>query len=208
MLSLITSGVTLGWTAGLLPGPLKTYLIQTTLMLGWRRALIIVVSPLIADFPLILLVVFVLAQFPPEFIRAIQLIGGVFVLWLAWGAWKQFRAGTFVKPGEEAPGTSHRKVLGGALLLNVLSPGPYIFWGTVNGPLLVQGLRESIFHGLAFLVAFYGTFLGTMIAQIVIFDRLRRIDPRVTRALLLIIALALVLFGASLIGQGLGIIAS
>ncbi len=61
MLALIARGFTLGLTAGILPGPLQTYLIQTTLLQGWRKALIIVISPLLADLPLIVLTVFVLA---------------------------------------------------------------------------------------------------------------------------------------------------
>ena len=39
MLALITRGATLGLTAGVLPGPLQTYLIQTTLTQGWRKSL-------------------------------------------------------------------------------------------------------------------------------------------------------------------------
>src|SRR5664279_122211 len=83
MLFLIARGVTLGFTAGMLPGPLQTYLIQTTLVQGWRKSLIMVISPLIADIPVIILTVFVLAQLPPAFIRIVQIVGGLFVLYLA-----------------------------------------------------------------------------------------------------------------------------
>ena len=206
MLALVTRGITLGLTAGVLPGPLQTYIIQTTLTQGWRKALILVLSPLIADIPMIVLTVFVLAQFPPEFIRVIQIVGGLFVLWLAWGAWKQFRAGAMIGAGGEAITLSTRQLLARAIVVNLLSPGPYIFWSTVNGPLLVQGLRESVLHGAAFLIAFYGTFLGVLQALIAVFNRVRTLDARVTRALLLVITGLLVIFGASLIGQGLGII--
>lgn len=206
MLFLIARGFTLGLTAGFLPGPLQTYLIQTTLTQGWRKSIIMVISPLIADTPMILITLFVLAQFPPEFIRVIQIIGGLFVLWLARGAWLNFRSGAGFGAGGETVVMSTRQLLTRTIMINLLSPGPYIFWGTVNGPLLLQGLSESALHGIAFLIAFYGTFLGILAGYVLVFDRLRGIDPRITRALLLIITILLVVFGLSLIGQGLGII--
>lgn len=206
MLALIARGFSLGLTAGILPGPLQTYLIQTTLTHGWRKSLILVISPLLTDLPIILLTVFVLAQFPPEFIRIVQIVGGVFVLWLARGAWMSYRAGAAIGAGAAATALGMREVLTRAMLVNFLSPGPYIFWGTVNGPLLIEGMRQSILHGAAFLVAFYGTFIGVLAALVLVFDRVRALDPRVTRALLLLIAGLLLVFGLSLIGQGLGLI--
>ena len=205
MLALITRGATLGLTAGVLPGPLQSYLIQTTLTQGWRQALPLVLSPLIADLPLILFTVFVLAQFPPEFIRVVQVVGGLFVLWLARAAWLTYRAGGAIGAGGEASAMTTRQLLVRAVLVNLLSPGPYIFWATVNGPLLVQGLRESVLHGAAFLLAFYGTFMGLLVILILVFNRVRSLSPRLTRALLLVIALMLLVFGLTLIAQGLGL---
>lgn len=206
MLTLITRGVTLGATAGLLPGPLQSYLIQTTLTQGWRKSLPLVLSPLIADIPVILLTTLVLSQVPPELIRAIQILGGLFVLWLARGAWLNFRAGAQIGAGGDVEVVPVRQLLTRAVLVNLLSPGPIIFWATVNGPLLVQGLRESVLHGVAFLVAFYGTFLGVLVGFVGVFNKMRALDPRITRVLLLIITIMLVVFGLSLIGQGLGLI--
>jgi threonine/homoserine/homoserine lactone efflux protein len=206
MLFLIARGFTLGLTAGIMPGPLQTYLIQTTLTQGWRKSIIMVISPLIADTPMILITLFVLAQFPPEFIRIIQIVGGLFVLWLARAAWLNFRSGAAFGAGADIGVVSARQLLTRTVMINLLSPGPYIFWGTVNGPLLLEGLSQSVFHGVAFLIAFYGTFLSVLAGYVLVFDRLRSIDPRVTRALLLIITILLVVFGLSLIGQGLGLI--
>ncbi|MCC6805094.1 MAG: LysE family transporter, partial [Anaerolineae bacterium] len=102
MLALIARGITLGLTAGVLPGPLQTFLIQTTLTQGWRKGIILVFSPLLSDIPIILLTVLVLAQFPPDFIRVVQIAGGLFVLWLARAAWLSFRAGAMIGAGDEA----------------------------------------------------------------------------------------------------------
>jgi len=207
MIELVIRGITLGMNAGLSPGPLQTYIIQTSLKLGWRRSLIVVLSPLLADLPIILLIVFVLSQFPPTFIHIVQIVGGLFLLYLAWNAWKDARSGARIGGGsEDRPITSQRGILIRAVQVNFLSPGPYIFWGTINGPLLMQGLRQSVLHGIGFLLAFYGMFLGILCGLVLLTDRLRHLSDRANRWILMGLALILAVFGLSLIGQGLGIV--
>lgn len=205
MLALITQGVSLGLTAGMLPGPLQAYIIQTALTFGWRKSLIVALSPLITDAPIIVFILFVLSQFPPDFVRVVQIAGGLFVLWLAWGAWKSLRSGALIGAADTGTPVSLRQVLTRAVMMNFLSPGPYVFWGTVNGPLLLGGLRESIWHGLAFLVAFYGAFLGILVGLMLLIDRLRNMSARANRALLAGTALLLTIFGVSLFWRGIGL---
>jgi threonine/homoserine/homoserine lactone efflux protein len=202
---LLLSGISLGLSASLLPGPLQTYLIQLTLSLGWRRSIVAVLSPLIADIPVIILMVFILSQFPADITRWLQIVGGFFVLWLAWSTWRQLRAGLLLGGETGTLSMTPRQVLARMIGVNLLSPGPYIFWSTVNGPLLIQAYRQSPLHAGGFLVAFYGTFLGMLCIYVLVFDRLRRLDPRVTRLLLLITVFALVFLGLSLIAQGFGL---
>ncbi len=93
-----------------------------------------------------------------------------------------------------------------AVLMNFLSPGPYIAWSTFNGALLLQGLEQSPIHAAAFLIAFYGTFLSILALIVLVFDRLRRLDERITRAALRLTLVILVAFGLLLILQGLGLL--
>ena len=204
MIELLVRGLTLGLNAGLSPGPLQTYVIQTSLLLGWRRSLIVALSPLITDIPIIVLIVFVLAQFPPAFIQIIRIAGGVFLLYLAWNTWKDIQRGVRIGAvhAGSAP-TSQRTVLLRAVQMNYLSPGPYIFWGTINGPLLIQGLNQSLLHGLGFLLGFYGMFLSLMCGLILLTDRLRTLSDRANRVILVGLALVLAVFGLSLIVQGI-----
>ncbi len=209
-LFLAGQGLGIGFSAAMLPGPLQGYLMNTALKHGWRRALFVVVSPLIVDIPIVLAVLFALdalAAFVPQIVDGIRILGGVFVLFLAWGAWRDVRAGTLLwDAAEDAPTVADtstpRQTLSKAMLLNALSPGPYLFWTTVNGPLLQQGLTRSVWHGITFLVAFYGTFLGLLVVMAMGIDRLRRVDPRLTRALLLVVAGLLTVFGGWLIYTG------
>lgn len=200
MFAFITQGVSLGFAAGAMPGPFTGYLVSLTLAYGWRRSLIVVLSPLLTDGPIILAVVLLLRQMPEGFIQAVQVAGGLYLLWIAWGAWQRFRAGSALAGGGPPPA----RTLAQGLIMNWLSPGPYLFWTTVNGPLLVRALSESAWHGLAFLAAFYGTFLGFLALYVVVFDRLRRLDDRVTRGLLLLTIGVMAAFGLALIRQGVG----
>ncbi len=203
--SLILPGISFGLAATALPGPLQAYLISTTLALGWRRGILVIFSPLITDAPIILLVLFILGRSPDALIPFIQLIGGLFLLWLAWGAWKDYRAGSYVDADAEATpvmATDGKRVLLRAVVMNFFSPGPYLFWGTVNGRLLLDGLEQSLLHGLVFLVAFYGTFLGGLALTVFIFARIGQLDARFSRLVLLTTIVLLAIFGLIFIRDG------
>jgi len=202
MESFIVRGMSLGFSAGVLPGPFQAYLINTTLTLGWRRSIIIIFSPLITDIPIATLIVFILGQLPAGFIQALRIVGGLFLLWIAYSTWRQYRAGITIGASNNTNTASQRALLRG-ILMNFISPGPYLFWSTVNGPLLIEALQQSIWHGFAVLIAFYGTFLTILAATVLIFDRLRRLDERITRGILLLTIVILVWFGATLIVQGI-----
>jgi threonine/homoserine/homoserine lactone efflux protein len=133
----------------------------------------------------------------------IQIVGGVFVLWLAWRTWQSLRAGVLI--GDNSADTDIEKshILMRAAAINVLSPSPYIFWGSVSGPVLIEGLRQSVWHGIAFLVSFYGVFLVIMWMMVLAFDRLRRLDERLTRGVLVASIVVLAMLGLGLLIQGL-----
>lgn len=193
-------GVSLGFAAGALPGAFQSYIIGTTLLHGWRRGLLVIFAPLVVDGPIILVVVFLLGQLSAEAIRLIQAAGGLFLLYIAWGTWRSLRAGAGLSLDAASSGTgTARSIFGRGLVMNALSPGPYIFWGTVTGPLLLGALEQSALHAVAFLVSFYGTFLAMLALIVLVFDRVRRLDERVTRALLWLMLAVLVVFGVTLL---------
>ena len=79
--------------------------------------------------------------------------------------------------------------------MNALSPGPYIFWTLVTGPILIRGWRETPVNGISFLAGFYVTIISSLAFIIVVFGILREIGPKVNRALLGISAVVLFGFG-------------
>lgn len=199
--AIILSAMSLGFSATSMPGPFQAYLLNVTLNYGWRRGLLVILSPLIIDGPIILVTVFLLGQIPDWAIQFIRVVGGLLLLWIAWGAYQQLRAGANFAAGEDKlkGNASPKRILGTAMAMNALSPGPYLFWSTVTGPLLLQALDISIWAGIGMLLAFYGTFLGGMAILVIVFSRLGKISPNITAYLLSLTIGLLIWFGTRLI---------
>jgi threonine/homoserine/homoserine lactone efflux protein len=201
-LSYLLQGAGLGATAGASPGSFQSYLINQTLVGGWRRGAPIAFAPLISDIPIILTILLLLSRMPANFLRWISLAGGLFALYLAWGLWQQWRsAGPIIITSTES--VSSRNSFWRGVIMNLLSPGPYTFWALINGPILVDALRQSWLYAAAFLVGFYGTFIGTMLVLVAVINQARRLGPKSTRTLTLISIIILVIFGLILIYRAL-----
>ena len=204
----IAPAISFGFSAATIPGPLIAYLINTAATRGWRMALLVVLAPLLTDAPIILLMTFLLGRLPAEALQLIQLIGGCLLLFIARSALKQFRAGRAlnqVAEGGAAVASSGRRVLLTGIGMNLLSPGPWLFWATVNGPLLLKAIDSSPGHALAFLLAFYGTFLGGLCCWVLLIHQARRLPEDVQRYIILATVILLIWFGVGLITAAFGI---
>jgi threonine/homoserine/homoserine lactone efflux protein len=202
MLAIIIQGIGYGFTGAVQPGPFQTYLISQSLQRGWRKTLYAALAPLISDGPIIVLAIFLLTKLPVGWERVLYIVGGAFVLTLAWSAfrsWRDFDLASLVVDGSVAEQGMLK-----AALMNVLSPGPYLFWGLVTGPILLSAWRESALRAAGFLVGFYGTMVISLVALIVLFSTARRLGPRVTRAMVGISAVTLTCFGVYQLWQGIG----
>ena len=202
LLPLLAQGVSLGFSAAVSPGPFLAYVCSATLARGWRHTASLVFSPLLSDIPIILIAVLILGQLPPEALRLIQIAGGLFVLWLAWGMLRELRAGTAVLPPTEAAPHKRHMVLHGATI-NFFSPGAWIFWSTVNGPIVVTAWRDSPASAIAFVVSFYAVLLLGIAGWIALFHQARRLDPRLIRGLMAVSVVIMVAFGGLLLKAGL-----
>ena len=201
MLAYIVQGLGYGLAAAAQPGPFQTYALSQTLQRGWRRALPIALAPLISDGPIIALVVLLLSQVPAWLQRLLYVAGGLFILYLAWGLYRSWRA---YVPWDAAQPPTRQDSLLKAALMNALSPGPYLYWSLVTGPILLAGWRESPAHGIGLLVGFYASMVGALAALIVLFGTAQRLGSRVNRAMLGISDIALTAFGLFQLWRGSG----
>jgi threonine/homoserine/homoserine lactone efflux protein len=201
MLPYLVWGMGYGFAAALQPGPFQSYLVAQTLRVGVRRALPAAFAPLLSDGPIILLVLSALSRIPPWWLQVLRFAGGAFVLFLAAGTLRAWRA-YGQRPGAAASPPPRQTMLRAAAV-NLLNPGPYLFWSLVTGPLLLAGWQAAPLNGLALLVGFYGTLLLTSLGLLVLCAGAGRIAPRVNRGLLGLSGLALAGFGAWQVCSGL-----
>ena len=191
MLEYLLTGAGLGFVGAIQPGPFQTYVISEALRKGWRRALPAALAPLISDLPIILLALFVLTRLPPVAQRVLYLVSGIYILYLAWGAWKTRRR----VPAAGAPAPGSQSSIFRAALMNLVSPGPYVFWSLIAGPILLQAWNQSPAAGMAFLLGFYGAMVGTLAALIVVFGAAGGLSPRIAVLLTSLSAIILAVFG-------------
>ena len=196
----LLQGIGYGFSAAVQPGPFQTYIISQTLTRGWRRTLPAALAPLLSDGPIILLCLLVLSQVPLWFQRVLSIAGGLFILYLAYGAYRSWKNYDPKLPVVE---TGIQQSLFKAALMNALNPGPYIYWSLVTGPILLKGWRETPMHGIGFLAGFYLSMVLSLVTIILIFGMAARLGPKVNRILLGASAVVLFCFGVYQIGQGM-----
>ena len=192
-------GATLGLSATATPGPFLAFLLAQTLKYGWRRTLPAALAPLVSDGPIVTLVLVVLTQTPLWFLSLLKIMGGLFILYLARGAFLALKASDdSLQPAEEATQQNFFK----AVLMNALSPGPYLFWSVLAGPIVLEAWRQSPGLGLSFVFGFYGTLIGGFAGFIILFATASQLGPRVSKILSGISAIALLGFGLYQIWDG------
>ncbi len=200
MLVYLLQGLTLGLSATATPGPFQAFLIAQTVKNGYKRTLPAALAPLVSDGPIILLVLLVLTQTPAWFLTGLQIAGGVFILYLSRGILMTLKVG--MGSPATAPPTARQDFLKAALM-NTLSPGPYIFWSLIAGPIVLAGWRESVGLAGVFMLGFYAALIGGNALFVLLFASANQLGPKVSFGLRLVSALTLLAFGLYQIGAGI-----
>jgi threonine/homoserine/homoserine lactone efflux protein len=132
-----------------------------------------------------------LSQVPASLVQYLRLLGGAFILYLAFGAWKSWRD---PDSGKAIPASSGSSLLK-AVIINWLNPNPYLGWSIFLGPMALSGWRESSAKGIALILGFYGTMIAAMMGMILLFAAARTLGPRVRRSLIGLSSIALACLG-------------
>lgn len=196
-MQLFLEGAWLGLSAAAAPGPLQAYLLAQSVRNGAARTLPVACAPLATDPPLIAIVLAVLAQLPPGFLRALGIVGGLVVLWLGAGALRAARAPP-APPAARPPPSGFAR----ALLVNFTNPNAWLWWSTAAGPILAAAWRASPLSAAAFLAGFYLLLLGGNALFVLLAARLAGAGPGVARALGAVSGVALLLFGGWRLARG------
>jgi threonine/homoserine/homoserine lactone efflux protein len=139
MLAFLTSGVVLGLSAGFSPGPLFALVVSQAMRHGVREGMKTALAPLLTDTPVILLSVLVLTRISgyKSVLGGMSLVGAAVVAYLAYEGLRA--TGYEIAEGERGAPRSLAK----GVLVNFLSPHPYLFWLTVGGPMVLRGWERS-----------------------------------------------------------------
>jgi len=188
------------FAAAIQPGPLQAFLLASVAQKGWQRTLPAALSPLLSDGPIALLVLLVLNRFPQALSRVLQAAGGVFLIYLAWASYRQWRRQTATKDAanDRAPGTLFK-----AAIVNLLNPNPYLGWSLVLGPAVLAAWRQNPVNAGVLIIAFYATMVTALAGTILLFGSTRFLGPGGRRALILVSTILLVALGIYLLVMSL-----
>ena len=211
---LILQGLGYGFLAGITIGPFLGYVINIVLTRGWQRSLPLITIPLVVDTPIIFIFLNVLTELPEFALDMMSIVGGAFVLWLGWNTWRDNRrTQQYIEDNLEEPENIEvavekasvplRGIYLRGLLVNALNPAPYLFWSTVSGPILVDGLRDGgLGYAFAFLIAYYSIFLTLIFVLMMVIERIGELNEQINRYMLPVTIILMIVLGLGLVGAG------
>lgn len=207
----LTIGIALGLSAGLAPGPLLALVLGQTVRHGFGHGLRVALAPLVTDLPIVLGSVLLVGSVAgnDRLVGLISIAGALVVVSIARDTWRatvpEARAaadGPVAFGSPDTPESPHSWRRG--ILVNLLSPHPYLFWLTVGAPTLVSAARGGALPPVGFVVGFYGCLVGSkaLVAWLISRTGLRPGSPRY-RLVMRLLALVLVAFAIVLVVEGL-----
>jgi threonine/homoserine/homoserine lactone efflux protein len=152
-------GLSLGFAAGISPGPLLSLVMRTSLERGFWAGTRVALSPLLTDAPIIALCLLVVNALPASFAAFLGLLGGAFVIYLGIEGIKAAQHANLEQPVQVK---QSQDFLRGALV-NILSPHPWLFWLGVGAPTLHNAYQLGALRAAGFLLGFFVLLIGIKI---------------------------------------------
>ena len=170
MISALIAGLVFGATAGLAPGPLMAFTVTQTVRHGTKEGVLIALAPFITDLPIIALFLLLLIRLSnmDVVLGIIALAGAIYVLYLAY---ETFR----VRPVEIDTTQDAPKSLRKGVIINALSPHPYLFWATVGCPIVLKSWQVNPLAPWLFIGSFYLLLVGAKVLLALLVGRFRTI---------------------------------
>ena len=169
MILLLFSGIVLGATCGITPGPLLTFIISQTFNYGFKEGAKATIAPLITDLPIILFSILLLSKisgFEP-LIGIISLFGAGYIMYLG------YQSLTFSGMAMETVTAAPQSIRKG-ILANIFNPNPYVFWVSVGAPIVINALDVSVLAAVLFLFAMYACLVGSKMLTALILGKSRQ----------------------------------
>ena len=168
MFSFLITGIILGLSAGFAPGPLLALVISETMEHGVKAGIKVALAPILTDLPIIIFTLFILAKLSSfhSVLGIISIIGACFILYLGIKNIK-------TKEIQINITASTPNSLQKGILVNALSPHPYLFWFSVGGPTTIKAMDQSLLAAISFIGSFYVLLVGTKIILAILVSKSR-----------------------------------
>ena len=203
MISILITGILLGLSAGLAPGPLLTLVITETLQQNAMAGIKVALAPLITDLPIILVSVFLLTKLASSntLLGIISIAGAVFVCFIAIETLSTKAIDVTIQKTEPQSFTK-------GILANALSPHPYLFWISVGSPIMTKALKFNVLTAALFLLGFYVFLVGSKIVLAMVVGRSKSMitgnyyiyTMRLLGMALIVLAIIMLIDGIKLLG--------
>jgi hypothetical protein len=164
-MELLILGAGMGIVGGLVPSPLHMIALAQVALGRWGRALYVLMgAPLMVDGCLLLVTCLFYRFIPSAIAHYVAYAGGATLIGFASYSLWEMRGKT---PHEMADSTALTYAsVSVALLAEVASPGTWIYWLTIAGPILAEARQSGYGHVVPFfvggIVGFYGAALFTL----------------------------------------------
>ncbi len=201
ILSFLLTGLVLGFTSGISPGPLLTLVITETLRSGKKGGISVAMAPLITDVPIVSCVFFILKNISGNryIISAFAFSGAAYLLYLA--------ISNFKIKGYTLNDNRDRHSLKQGIITNFLNPHPYMFWMTIGSALVINSLSIHVSALILFLAGFYLTLTGSKILITLFVDKAKSmINSRLYLIIMKILGVILIVFAFLIAYDGIKLI--
>lgn len=168
MIEFFITGTIFGLTAGISPGPLLTLVITETLKHNKKEGIKVALAPLITDIPIVAVTIFILVKLSNLnlILGTISLFGALFIAYLGYESIKT--KGLEINIQKAQPQSIKK-----GLIVNALSPHPYLFWLTVGAPITFKAYQTNLIAAISFILAFYVFLVGSKMIIAVLVDKSR-----------------------------------
>ena len=143
-------GIFLGLSAGFAPGPLLALVITETIQYDIKAGFKVAIAPVITDLPIILITLFLLSKLSSFNIvlAMISFLGAALIFYMGYESLQT--QGMDIDAAKPKP-----KSLKKGVIINLLSPHPYLFWISIGSPILIKAANKNLIAAIAFIAGFY-----------------------------------------------------
>jgi len=164
-MDLLILGAGMGIVGGMVPSPLHMIALSQVALGRWGRAIYVLIgAPLIVDSCLLLVTCLFYRFIPSGIAHYVAYVGGVALIGFASYSLWELRGKTQREMADSVALTYASVSV--ALLAEVASPGTWVYWLTIAGPILAEGRQSGYGHVVPFfvggLVGYYGAALSTL----------------------------------------------